>query len=355
MSVYNGQDFVSEAVESVLQQSFTDFELLIIDDGSTDSTPDILHSFDAPQIRIVTNSRNLGLTRSLNKGLSRARGEFIARLDADDMAARDRLEKQVSFLNAQPDYAAVGCWCLCRSEGNPDELRRWPVDDTSTRWLLLFRTAIPHPGLTARASAVKAVGGYDESLPYAQDYDLQCRLARIGRLQNLPQALIIYRRHGAQISSTSGKEQTKCQIAISCREMGRLLGTGPIEPRLRACAQSILTRGKLPVASEAHETMTFSLGLARRFEHVNECPGFLSEQLEWLLKEHVKFAALCLLSGRLDEAALRGWTALQLAGSGLIRHPFRLLAKAGIRCILRACTRQAVTPPSLRQNCKDRK
>jgi len=328
MAVHDGQDFVREAVESVLAQTLRDLELLIIDDASTDSTPEILASLTDPRVRILTNSVNLGLTRSLNIGLREARGEFIARLDHDDAAAPDRFEKQLAFLSEHPDCVAVGCRLELRGEGEKSRLSPCCVDNLSIRWKLLFDTALPHPTLTMRASAVKAVGGYDEYFPCTMDYDLECRLARVGKLHNLPEPLVLYREHPGQMSAKRKNEQQYYKMQISCREMGLVLGRGPVEPRLQAHAEAVLTRGQLVRPCEAREAVTFSLRLARRFKELHHCPGFMSSQLEWILKEHVKFAALCLVRGRLGEALMRGWMALVLAQSGLVDKPLARVASA---------------------------
>ena len=108
MSVYNGERYLHESIESILNQTFKDFGFLIINDGSTDNTPKILKSYKDQRIKIISNKNNLGLTKSLNKGIKLAKGEYIARQDVDDVSLSERLEKQVKFLNSYPSYAAVG-------------------------------------------------------------------------------------------------------------------------------------------------------------------------------------------------------------------------------------------------------
>jgi len=110
MPVYNGERYLNEAVDSILGQTFTDFEFLIIDDASTDKTPEILRSYDDPRIRVVTNEENLGLSKSLNKGLALARGEFIARMDADDVSYPYRLQVQHEFMTQHPGAGVIGSW-----------------------------------------------------------------------------------------------------------------------------------------------------------------------------------------------------------------------------------------------------
>ena len=173
MPVYNGRDLVLEAVRSVLEQTFDDFEFIIIDDGSDDGTSQLLESVRDPRVRILHNPQNLGLASSLKRGLDEARGEFVARMDHDDFAFPERLEKQIEFLRTNPGYVAVGCQ-LAVTEDSKEYLWRWPVGDLDIRWQLLFDTALSHPGLLGRTAAFRAAGGYDDTKAYPEDYDLEC-------------------------------------------------------------------------------------------------------------------------------------------------------------------------------------
>jgi glycosyltransferase involved in cell wall biosynthesis len=344
MAVHDGQDFVREAVESVLAQTLRDLELLIIDDASTDSTPEILASLTDPRVRILTNSVNLGLTRSLNIGLREARGEFIARLDHDDAAAPDRLGKQLAFLREHPDCVAVGCRLELRGEEEKSRLSLCCVDNLSIRWKLLFDTALPHPTLTMRASAVKAVGGYDEYFPCTMDYDLECRLARVGKLHNLPEPLVLYREHPGQMSAKRKNEQQYYKMQISCREMGQLLGTGPVPEHWQAYAETVF-RKRLPPAKAFAEAMTFSLRLARGFRQTYDCADFVSRMVSQLFSAHAKATLPCLADANCRQAFLHSRAALRLIGSGLIKHPLREIAKAAVPTRFFRSTRGAGSKP----------
>src|SRR5437868_2907435 len=119
MTVYNSEEYLREAIESILGQTFTDFEFIIIDDGSTDRSADIVNSYSDTRIRFLSNSSNLGLVASLNEGIERARGEYIARMDCDDVSLPERLAKQVTFMDSRPELAASGTWAKeIDEEGN---------------------------------------------------------------------------------------------------------------------------------------------------------------------------------------------------------------------------------------------
>ena len=192
MPAYNAEAYVAEAVESILRQSLDDLELVAVNDGSTDTTGRVLDGYAArdPRVIVLHNEHHSGVTRSLNTGLAIARAGLIARQDADDVSLPERLSKQVRFLQERAECVCVGCRPRVPGE-RPPTREHWPADDLRIRWRLLFRGAVPHPGLTVRAGALRQAGGYDESFRYAQDYDLACRLSRLGALANLPEELVL--------------------------------------------------------------------------------------------------------------------------------------------------------------------
>jgi hypothetical protein len=206
MPVYNAAAYVGNAVRSVLAQAFTDFELLVIDDGSADASAEVVQSFSDPRIRFVRNERNLGLTPTLNRGLSLARGELVARQDADDISEPDRLARQVAFLDAHADIALVGSWYRkIDADGRITAERRLPVRDAELRWAMLSYCPIVHSTATFRRYAVMALGGYDERFAYAQDFDLWSRVARHHRMANVPESLVRYRVLPTSLTATIGE------------------------------------------------------------------------------------------------------------------------------------------------------
>ena len=205
MPVYNAARYVGDAVRTILAQTCSSFELLVIDDGSTDDSPRIVASFDDSRVRIVRNDRNLGLTPSLNRGLALARGEIIARQDADDLSEPMRLERQLAFLDANPDVAVVGSWYRKIDEtGQPLGDRRLPLSDTELKWALLSYCPIVHSAAMFRRDDILVLGGYDERFVYAQDFDLWSRVARHHRLANLPEFLVRYRLVATSLTASIG-------------------------------------------------------------------------------------------------------------------------------------------------------
>jgi glycosyltransferase involved in cell wall biosynthesis len=155
MSVYNGARFLREAIESILGQTFRDFEFLIVDDGSTDDSREMILSYCDPRVRLVINDRNVGLPRSLNRGLDLAQGEYVARQDADDISESARLAKQVAFLDSYHDVALLGTWYRKIDEGGRiigD--RQLPCDHVRIRWCQLFFCPFVHTAIMLRKSPV---------------------------------------------------------------------------------------------------------------------------------------------------------------------------------------------------------
>lgn len=212
MPVYNEERYVQEAIESILSQTYTDFELIIIDDASNDKSREIISSFTDERIIYIRNERNLGCFPSRNLGMRVAKGCYIAVLDADDVAFPERLERQVTYLDEHTEYIAVGAWFLfynIQSAGKPNAHIRqtFPVEYEDVLMSLLIDTCLIHSSLMVRAEYMRETGGYDEQYLYASDYALLCRIALAGKLINLPEVLVKYRWHSAQISQFHRKEQ----------------------------------------------------------------------------------------------------------------------------------------------------
>ena len=213
MPVYNGMAYLREAVGSVLCQTFTDFEFLIIDDASTDGSVACVRSYGDSRITLICNEHNIGQARSLNKGLERARGEFVARLDQDDVCLPRRLEAQMRFLQSRPDVAIVCSW-----EHSIDafgrRIRSWRSELNNygefLGLLLLGKCPIWHPSVMFRRSVVAELGGYDASYAPAEDFDLLARLAtRRYNAAIVPEFLVLQRVHDHRQSVISGGIQTE--------------------------------------------------------------------------------------------------------------------------------------------------
>lgn len=206
MSVYNGEPYLSKAVESILSQTFSDFEFVIINDGSADGSSAILRKYYKQDSRIrLVEQQNQGLTRSLNFGLRLARGKYIARMDADDFSMPKRLEIQVDYLDNHPRCVAVGSEVmLVDPEGWPISLRKQSTchEEIEAQLLKGNGGAMTHPVVTMRKSAVVAIGGYNEKFVTAQDIDLFLKLSEVGRLHNLSDVLLHWRQHAKSMNHT---------------------------------------------------------------------------------------------------------------------------------------------------------
>ncbi len=212
MSVYNGERFLAEAIESVLAQSFTDFEFLILDDGSQDGSGAIIRDYAARDHRIRPIFReNRGLIASLNQLLEEARAPIIARMDADDICHPERLERQIAFLDSNPDFGVIGTRCENIDENgeayrcnNPDP------PDTFEGFLAAIDSGdllMSHPAAMFRRDLVRSIGGYNAAFRHCEDLDLWLRLASITKLASLPERLFLYRYSPNQISSHHATEQ----------------------------------------------------------------------------------------------------------------------------------------------------
>ena len=213
MSVYNGEQYLEDAINSMLCQTATDFEFIVIDDGSTDGTANLLQQFRAGDDRIqVVNHQNVGLTASLNIGVRQARGEFIARMDSDDRSDPRRLEAQLAYLRSHSDCVALGSSLrLIDPDGDSLGDSQPPIHHGEiVESLYRGIGSLPHPSVLMRRKAFERVGGYRESFRYAQDLDLWLRLAEIGQLANLTEPLLHYRLHLNSITNENRREQLAC-------------------------------------------------------------------------------------------------------------------------------------------------
>lgn len=226
MSVYNGERYLREALESVLDQTLKHYEFLIVDDGSTDKTWDILTSYDDARVQLYRNPRNIGLTPSLNSALSLARGVYIARQDADDVSLPTRLEQQAAFLDQYPQVGLLGtAYQLIDARGNIKSEGCGPVTDTEIRWRMLFSNAFAHPSVMFRRGLLAHCEGYDQALPYSQDYDLWARMLQYTQGANLRTPLIAYRAHASSVSNVQGQRQENIAVRVSKWQIGQILPT----------------------------------------------------------------------------------------------------------------------------------
>lgn len=221
MSVYNEEKYIKEALESILKQTLGDFEIILIDDKSTDNTVSIIRGIEDERIHLVENEINQGITVNLNKALCMAQGKYIARMDGDDISKPERFKVQVDYLNAHPEIMLISCNTTTFGEqelisdihGTPEELK----------CRMLLRPVLAHPGFMLRRELFEQYGfSYDEHFRSAQDYDFAARVTRKHRIYVVPEVLLMYRAHKGQISQTPSLKQFGYADEIRARLLSEL-------------------------------------------------------------------------------------------------------------------------------------
>lgn len=211
MPVYNAATYLESAIQSILAQTFTSFEFIIVDDGSQDKSANILQKYAERDERIIPiHQSNSGISTALNQGIERAQGNYLARMDADDIALPQRLEAQIKFLNENPDYAGIGSWVnFIDPDGDPIFTYRTPEDPQAVLDGLLQGdiAGLIHPAMMFPHQAVKAAGAYRPEYDFSEDYDLFTRLSDFGKLSSLPQTLLKYRQHLGSINAVASLDQ----------------------------------------------------------------------------------------------------------------------------------------------------
>ncbi|MCM1294201.1 MAG: glycosyltransferase family 2 protein [Muribaculaceae bacterium] len=214
MPAYNSAKYISVAIDSILNQTFTDFELIIINDGSTDNTAEIVHKYTDTRIKFIDNTQNQGLIAVLNQGLDLCAGEYIARMDSDDISMPERLAKQVAYMDANPDVCVVGAWI--QMFGDKNKQIKYP-ESVKLFDLLIYGSQVAHPTSMLRTSVLRKNNiRYDSAYLHAEDYGLWATLAKYGKIHNLQQVLLKYRYHKSSVSVLH--HQTQMQNANLVRK-----------------------------------------------------------------------------------------------------------------------------------------
>jgi glycosyltransferase involved in cell wall biosynthesis len=221
MPIYNAERYLASSLDSILGQTFTDFELLAIYEPSQDQTREILRRYTDPRLHIIVNQTRLGVSKTLAKGLSLANGELIARMDADDIAFADRFQIQVNYLDQHPDIGLLGsAFQVINHAGKVLGTQRVPIDPVSICWRLLFGNCIAHPMVMFRKQVALELGGYDIQLVAGEDYDFWVRFAAHSKIAQTSQVLGQWRDHAANLSTTEpikSKEQYIWTVIKSIR------------------------------------------------------------------------------------------------------------------------------------------
>ena len=225
MPVYNTAPYLREAVDSILRQTFTDFILLAIDDGSTDGSLQILQSYSDPRLQIVRNPHNLGLVATLNRGLDMARSPFIARMDSDDISLPQRFALQVDFMRRQPEVGIVGSiYIPIINQKMKTTCTILPQTPEDIRAACLFNYTMSHPSVMMRTTLLQQHNlRYRAEYPHAEDFDLWERAVRCFPMANLPEILLLYRRHDGQVSTRFTAIQANSAMRVranACRRYG---------------------------------------------------------------------------------------------------------------------------------------
>ncbi|HMQ08128.1 MAG TPA: glycosyltransferase [Saprospiraceae bacterium] len=196
MPVYNAGSYISQTVHSLLAQSFQDFELIIVDDSSTDNSVSIIHSFSDPRIRFFQNNENHGIVYTRNRGMSHMQGRFYAPFDADDIAMPHKFEKQIQFLIENADYGMIGSWAQLINEANQLLNKKWKLNASpeAIPWILLFRNYFVHSAMVIRREAIP-VGMYTAGFDLVEDYKMCFDISRKWKVWNTPEYLVKYRIH----------------------------------------------------------------------------------------------------------------------------------------------------------------
>lgn len=218
MPVYNAENFLEESVNSILNQTFKDFELLLLEDGSKDSSLALANKLAEKdsRIKVVPSEVNLGIVKTLNRGIEISRGEYLARMDADDISLPERFMEQVQYLDANKDIAVCGTWVETFGNHNGN-IWRLPSDPDTVKVTMLFYGVLCHPSVMIRKEMVfdKLKLRYEGY--HAEDYVLWVSVAKHAKLVNIPKVLIKYRTHDSSLMSTFGKENL--EVADNVRKM----------------------------------------------------------------------------------------------------------------------------------------
>lgn len=262
LPVFNGEDHLAECIESVLYQSYTNFEFIIVDDASTDSTPQILEKYSNQdeRIRVITNTVNQKQTVSANTACKNSVGKYIARMDADDIALPKRFEKQFEFLEANPDVGMVGSWTDTISDSGK-VIGQWKTsaEPNVLIWDLLFGASFAHSSVMMRKDSIVHVGFYQ--LYQAEDYDLWSRISRITKVANIPEILQQKRVWGGQLALKVISKNHDCTLQVMQNNMQLLLNNSSIDLELVKAIHSVIEKNQIELDSNTLVKTTYLINV----------------------------------------------------------------------------------------------
>lgn len=215
MPVLNGERYIRAAIESILQQTWSDLELIVINDGSTDETGVILSSYNDPRLCVLTHEHSQGIARSLNNGIQNSTGRYICRMDADDIAMPTRVEQQLAYLEKNPAVAMVGCnTILIDSGGRTIGTEEYPLSDEAIKAIMWVHNPFAHGTVAMRRSVLDEIGVYSTRFLHNEDYDLWLRILSRFEAANLPDRLLQRRIHGTSVSGMHETEMVKYRLQM---------------------------------------------------------------------------------------------------------------------------------------------
>lgn len=320
MPVHNGGTFLRDAIESMLRQSYTNFELLIIDDASTDGSDSVIRSFEDRRIRVVSNETNLRLIATLNKGLSLAKGKYVARMDADDISLPERIEKQVAFMEANPDIGI--CGSSVEFIGQEQRLMKLPSDPGNIHARLLFKPPIIHPSVIINLSLLnKHSLRYSHEFLHAEDFGLWAEAAQFFKIANLPEVLLKYRLSDQNISKVALKDQSQ-NDEILCSIYSRQLALAKIPFNQNELHLHLLAASNYKIINTPDQFNGIVSWLSKIYKMNGSTGTYRKESLQYAL-------ALTLLSAIKRSPDVSGWTKIK----GLLAS-FRYFSKWSVNHIL---------------------
>ena len=278
LPVYNGGKYLHEAISSILMQTYSNFEVIVINDGSLDDSGSTVHSFNDSRIRYIEQT-NQGLAATLNRGIDLAHGVYVARQDQDDISLPDRLAKQVAYMQAHPECGLLGTWAqIMEIEKLSDRFHRHPTDPGELRYHLLFNNPFVHSSVMLRKSVLDQIGGYstDPERQPPEDYELWSRISRVAEVSNIPESLLIYREIASSMSRTGVSPFQRRLVRLSAENIALAAETQDHDPAVLAIAA--LTHGS---AELLHATPDF-----RRMRQILEkaIERYTSAEMQTLLK-----------------------------------------------------------------------
>lgn len=216
MPVYNADKFIAEAIESILNQTFTDFEFIIVDDGSTDGTVEIIKKFQVNDARIVflKNDINLGISKTRNRLIMESKGDYIVWQDADDISLPERINLQVQFMDGNPDVGICGGALEFFNENGILSYRKFATNDASLRASVFQQSPVAQPSAIIRKSVLELSGLFDVSLPQAEDLDLSYRIGVNSKFANIPDVVLRYRFHNESITTSKLRQNIRCTLSV---------------------------------------------------------------------------------------------------------------------------------------------